>query len=160
MHVSLITRIRHYAHERMSSLHRDATFTFCSSLHPPPGLSLCLTGECVERLPVWMLLLSAFLAPDLQGTEEKSSNPRLLLLSLLIFSQIHCPDFPAGGTLGLDARWAPSLPRLRHPCCCCCCGLPPEDGSRFNHTSSRPQPLPATSESWAGTESVLHRRLT
>lgn len=120
MHISLITRILHYMYERMSSLHRNATFTFCSSLHPPPGLSLCLTGECVERLPVWMLLLSAFLAPDLQGTEEKSSNPRLLLLlSLLIFSQIHCPDFPAGGTLGLEAPLGSFSPRLRHPCCCC-----------------------------------------
>lgn len=124
MHISLITRILHYMYERMSSLHRNATFTFCSSLLPPSGLSLCLTGECVERLPVWMLLLSAFLAPDLQGTEEKSSNPRLLLLSLLIFSQIHYPDFPAGGTLGLEAPLGSFSPCLRHPCCCCCCCLP------------------------------------
>lgn len=141
MHISLISRILHCMYERMSSLHRNAMFTFCSSLLPPSGLSLCLTGECVERLPVWMLLLSAFLAPDLQGTEEKSSNPRLLLLS---FSQIHCPDFPAGGTLGLEARWAPFLPAFATPAIAAC---PPEDGSRFNHTSSCLQPLPATSES-------------
>ncbi|KAM3590770.1 uncharacterized protein V6R79_016333 [Siganus canaliculatus] len=55
--------------------------------------------KCVERLPVWMLLLSAILAPDLQGAEEKSSGPRLVLLHV---SSIHCSDFPAGGALGLD----------------------------------------------------------
>ncbi len=71
---------------------------------------VCLTGECVERLPVRMLLLSTLLASDLQRAEEKSSNPRLLLL----LSQIHRSDLPAGGALGLDTCSAPLL----------CCNLP------------------------------------
>lgn len=86
-------------------------FTFCSSLPPVfRPLSVCLTGECVERLPVWMLLLSSILAPDLQRAEEKSSNPRLFLL----LSQIHCSDLPAGGALGLDTcNTSFSLPLLQ-----------------------------------------------
>lgn len=73
-------------------------FTFCLSLplvfRP---FSVCLTGECVERLPVWLLLLSAILAPNLQRAEEKSSIPRRFFLS-----QIQPSNIPAGGTLGLD----------------------------------------------------------
>ncbi|KAE8278932.1 hypothetical protein D5F01_LYC22514 [Larimichthys crocea] len=69
-----------------------------------------VVGECVERLPVRVLLLSSILAPDLQGAEEKSSIPRLLLLLLLLLlSQIHCSDLPAGGALGLDSRSTPQL---------------------------------------------------
>jgi len=81
----------------------------CLNVHllsePPTSfrpLCVCLSGECVERLPVRMLLLPAFLAPDLQRAEEKSRLPRLSRLHLLLFlGQIHCSDLPAGGALGL-----------------------------------------------------------
>lgn len=101
-----------YISVKMSSLHLNANVHL---LFEPPTfrpLSVCLTGKCVERLPVRMLLLSAILAPDLQGAEEKSSIPRLLLL-LLHLGQIHCPDLPAGGALGLDAPQRAFSPGLR-----------------------------------------------
>lgn len=59
-------------------------------------------GKRVERLPVRMLLLRAILASDLQGAEEKSSIPRLLLTVFLPHCQIHRSDLPAGGAFGLD----------------------------------------------------------
>lgn len=74
-----------------------AIFTFCSRL-PPTAFSLCLTGKCMQRLPVRMLLLPIILAPDLQGAEEESGIPRLLVFFL---SQIHSFGLPAGGALGL-----------------------------------------------------------
>lgn len=111
----------------------------------PLSLSVRLTGECVERLPVRMLLLSAILAPDLQRAEEKSSIPRLLLL----LSQIHRSGLPAGGALGLDTLL--SSPLLSSPAC------PPGYRSRFNHTSSGPQPLPVASENSAMTQCAPQR---
>lgn len=87
-------------------------FTFCLSL--PLAFKLlfvCLTGECVERLPVWMLLLSAILAPDLQRAEKKSSIPRLFFF----FSQIHPSNIPAGGALGLDTSRTDFLPAVCPP---------------------------------------------
>lgn len=105
--------------------------------------SLCLTGECVERLPVRMLLLPSILAPDLQRAEEKSSIPRLLFL----LSQIHRFDLPAGGALGLDTSntsfCRPLLPPVPQGC-----------RSWFNHTSSGLQPLLVTSEISLGTQCV------
>lgn len=115
VHTCLSTRILQWIYNNMSSLHLNATFTFCSNLLPPSGLSHCLPGERVEWLLVWMLLLPAFLAPDLQGTEEKSSIPRRLLHHVLVFRQIHCPDFPAGGALGLDLCFAPFPKPLAPP---------------------------------------------
>lgn len=77
-------------------------------LFEPPThslLSVCLTGKCVQRLSVWMLLLSIILAPDLQGAEEESGIPRLLVLFL---SQLHSSGLPAEGALGLaGAGWPP-----------------------------------------------------
>ncbi|CAG5929399.1 unnamed protein product [Menidia menidia] len=51
------------------------------------------TGECVERLPVWMLLLSAILAPNFQRAKEKSGIPHYFLC------QICSLKLPAGGAL-------------------------------------------------------------
>lgn len=52
----------------------------------------------MQRLSVWMLLLPIILAPDLQGAEEESGVPRLLVL---FPSQLHSSGRPAGGALGL-----------------------------------------------------------
>lgn len=81
-----------------------AIFTFCSSL-TPTAFSLLLAGKCVRRLSIWMLLLPIILAPDLQGAEEESGIPRLLVLFL---SQLHSSGHPAGGALGLTSTaWPP-----------------------------------------------------
>lgn len=108
---SLIIKHIHQINETHSN--RSVVFGMyvCGHFHllfKPPTHSLlcvCFTGKCVQRLPVWMLLLPIILAPDLQGAKEESGIPRLLFLFL---SQLHSSGLPAGGALGLTGTsWPP-----------------------------------------------------
>lgn len=139
-------RILHRLYNNVLSLHLNATLTFCSSLLPPPSLSRCLPGQRVERLPVWMLLLPAFLATDLPGTEEKSGIPRRLLRRVLVFRQIHRPDSPAGGALGVDLCFSPDYTPSSQPLLRALQRLRVD----VNHTSSGLKPLPVTSQGCTG----------
>lgn len=113
-----------------------AAFSSCLHLLPElRPLSVCLTGECVERLSVWMLLLPPVLAPGFQRAEEKSSLPRFFVL----FSQIRCFNLPAGGAFGLDRSGTLSQ----------CAGADLITGL---------QPLPVRSEYSTGTQCVLKKR--